>query len=185
MDHATDNLTARTAALHAAWKRASAASSSFIDAEGSFKPLPFDTLVPGFGGMHYSFGLGREEIVADIRRGCEGGLDAIRRSFAAHERTSEETDAAVRLVEAKRDAAIEGVNAFFDREEQRRAESPLGIAERAFNAAVDAEEKAWADLVAYRCKSPAERRAKAAYAATCDRTLEVGLMAEDAVALAA
>lgn len=165
-----------------AWAAYDRALDDLEAAEDAFK-IGENVFVPGLHGANYEARLGRDfalqnmqkEYAALVRR-AEVALDAIGTDDAiaagitarAHERLTE---------------ASTRVNAFFDAEDARKAASPLGVAQRAYEAASGAQEEAWEALLAVACQTLADVHAKAAYLLDCPCTKSVDLHPTDTVAL--
>ena len=166
-----------------AYERYCASLDAQDAAEDAFEALPPHTLVKGLYGAHYEARLGREFALGNIAREHESALRNVRASLTKIGIPEQHIANSIGKANAKRDAVVSAINAFFDAEDTRRAASPLGAADRAKDEANDAEEVAWDALLAFPCATLADVRAKAGYLAMCERTRGVSLPQVDAAAL--
>ena len=166
-----------------AWARYDATCAALDKAEDDFESLPPHTLVKGMYGAHYEARLGRDFALGNIARDHESAVRSVRASLTKIGIPERGIASAIGKADAKRDAVVSAVNAFFDAEDARREASPLGAAEREHRDANGAEEAAWSALLAFPCATLADVRAKASYLATCGRTQGISLQPDDATAL--
>lgn len=164
------------------WSRLVEAEATFDEENAAFKPLHPDTLVPGLSGA-FSFSLGRTEICGLIAQDAEETRVRISRDLGKGAVESAEIASMTKRIDVEMQKRISDVHAIFDREETRRADSTLGIAERAYDVAYAAEGDAWDALLAFLCRSPEDSLAKSSYILGCARVREVGFDAEEAQVL--
>ena len=166
-----------------AWVHFDATVTARELAEDAFEPLPPHTLVKGLYGANYEARLGRDFALGNIVRDHESAVRSVRASLTKIGIQEQHITSSIGKATAKRDSAVLAVNAFFDAEEDRRAASPLGSADRAYHVANEAEETAWSALLESPCATLADVRAKAAYLVPCARMRDLSLGSDDSAAL--